>query len=44
MYWSFIKLPIINHSFTDTRTDIQMHNYIHSVAPTSFYNYTTLAP
>ena len=36
--WSFIKAPNINHAFTDTQTDAQMHNNIYSVTPTSLYN------
>ena len=44
MYWSFIKAPIINLSFTYTQTDTNMHNYTHSVGHISLYNCTKFEP
>ena len=42
MHWSFIKVQLSFHVPTDKWTDIQMHNYIHSMVPTSLSKYTRL--
>ena len=38
--WSFTKVPFSLVSLRDKRTDIQMQNYTHSMAPTSLSKHT----
>ena len=42
LHWGFIKGQIHFHAFTDIWTDTQMHNYTHSLSPTSLYKYLKL--